>query len=210
MTPAEVLIPGGRLDHAAWYPVHAGPGVRVVGLSVRVSRRPLHVPVDKATMPYPPPASMTPSADAAVGAGGPPATDGFPTFESIGVRPLINCALPLLKADCDARLIPAPPAAARRAHSIISATPAHSIAAGFDTGRGSYTAMSGSLTLPEVKAAMDAAGTVCLRYARCPSVAHLPSEQVSSNERTGGDIPGFRDTLTFASFNWPSVSVSGR
>ena len=49
--------------------------------------------------------------------GGPAdAAKEYPTFESIGVRPLINC-------------------------------------------RGTYTALSGSLTLPEVKAAMEAAGS---------------------------------------------------
>lgn len=49
---------------------------------------------------------------------GAPATSAqsFPTFESIGVRPIINC-------------------------------------------QGTYTAISGSLTLPEVKAAMEAAGS---------------------------------------------------
>jgi L-seryl-tRNA(Ser) seleniumtransferase len=49
--------------------------------------------------------------------GGPAnAAKEYPTFESIGVRPFINC-------------------------------------------RGTYTALSGSLTLPEVKAAMEAAGS---------------------------------------------------
>ena len=37
--------------------------------------------------------AMTPAPDAPVGAGGPAASSGFPTYETLGVRPLINCAL---------------------------------------------------------------------------------------------------------------------
>ena len=49
------------------------------------------------------------------------------------------------------------PRAARRPLLLLLLTATHA-AAGRLTGRGSYTAMSGSLTLPEVKAAMAAAG----------------------------------------------------
>ena len=160
------------------------------------ARSPSFACIGKATMPYPPPAAMTPSPNAAIGAGGPPATEGFPTFESIGVRPLINCA----HADS------ARPQTLMRSHLPLWLTAS---AAGFATGRGSYTAMSGSLTLPEVKAAMDAAGTVRHQQLSVPLV-RPPAERAPRLKHEVGGVSDRRATSKSANFKSQSASASGR